>query len=54
MAGTDEAGDGRLRGRRVPRGARHGDGRDHDDDGGADDEIDAVTRLMGFLRAESD
>jgi hypothetical protein len=58
MAESDESDDHRLAGR-TPRSSRPTpdirttSGADLDDtgDGDADDEIDAVTRLMGFLRS---
>lgn len=51
MAGTDDR-DHRLPGR-ARRHADHSTGsRDEPDGDGSDDEIDAVTRLMGYLRSD--
>jgi hypothetical protein len=59
MAESDEPDDHRLAGR-TPRSVRpgppdarpgHASGPDHEPDDDADDQIDAVTRLMGFLRS---
>ena len=59
MAESDEPDDHRLAGR-TPRSVRPGppgarpvptSGPDDEPDGDADDQIDAVTRLMGFLRS---
>ncbi|HKE77517.1 MAG TPA: hypothetical protein VKB57_28105 [Acidimicrobiales bacterium] len=52
MAGTDDRDDDRLPG----RARRHADdgtrSRDEPAGDGADDEIEAVTRLMGYLRSD--
>ncbi len=58
MAGTDDIDDNRLAGR-TPRSPRHdvvdeAPAVDDDADGPDDHEIDAVNRLMGFLRGSED
>lgn len=56
MAGSDEPDDHRLAGR-TPRPARTDPADDHPardadlDEPADDDQLDAVTRLMGFLRS---
>ncbi|HEX6568028.1 MAG TPA: hypothetical protein VF015_02655 [Acidimicrobiales bacterium] len=53
MTGTDESDDSRLAGRtpRAPRRELGDDVTDDDGDGPDDHEIEAVNRLMGFLRS---
>jgi hypothetical protein len=56
MAGTDDADDGRLAGRR-PRASRRAGadaGQAGRNEGTEDEEIDTVTRIMGFLRGDEE
>jgi hypothetical protein len=57
MAGTDDADDGRLAGRRPPAPRRAEAAADQDgrsDEAIEDEEIDTVNRIMGFLRGDDD
>jgi hypothetical protein len=52
MAGTDDRDADSLPGRAHRRTDRRTASRDGPDEDGADDEIEAVTRLMGYLRSD--